>query len=142
MTKLIVVKQVVPVEIRGQRNHIKYIDKLRSISRKNRQTMTKAELGIWLEVLNNKKLDYRFFRQKPLGKFIADFYCAKLALIIEIDGPSHLTKSNTDNSRDLYFEQRGILTIRFTNNEVLHSLELVKSKLREIITKRKSELSI
>ena len=97
-------KQVVPVEIRGKRNHIN--------------------------------------RQKPLGKFIADFYCAKLALIIEVDGSSHNNKINTDQSRDVYFQQRGIVTVRFTNNGVLHSLELVRSKLREIIVKRKSDLGL
>ena len=134
------IKQVVPLEIKGQRNHIKYLNQLRSISRINRKQMTKAEIKIWLEVLANKQQGYRFFRQKPLGTFVADFYCAKLALIIEVDGSSHVAKENVDLSRDLYFQQRGIITIRFSNDEIMKYLGLVRNKLKEIIIKRKNEL--
>ncbi len=135
-------KQVVPIEVRGKRNHIKYLDSLRPISRVNRQQMTSVELKLWLTILKSKQTGYRFFRQKPLGKFIADFYCSKLALIIEVDGSSHTNRQSIDQSRDQYFQERGILTVRFTNNEIISELLKVKNKLEEIINKRKSELGI
>ncbi|GAB4246991.1 MAG: hypothetical protein Tsb0034_26070 [Ekhidna sp.] len=54
-----------------------------------RQNMTRQELILWKELSANKLLGLRFKAQHPIGNFIADFYCHKLKLVIEIDGDSH-----------------------------------------------------
>lgn len=60
-------KYVAPVEIRTQRNNIKYLEELRELSRSNRKNPTEAEYKIWNIILNSRKLQQKFLRQKPLG---------------------------------------------------------------------------
>jgi very-short-patch-repair endonuclease len=59
-------------------SHTKYAQKMR-------KAPTQAEKYMWEKLLRYKPLGYKFTRQKPIGPFIADFYCAKLLLIIELD---------------------------------------------------------
>ncbi len=63
-------------------------------------TVSKAEKYIWKALLSRNKLGHKFKRQRPIDRFIVDFFCSDLQLIIEIDGNSHKTKVNmiiTDN---------------------------------------------
>ena len=129
-----------PVEARTQKFHIRYLDLLREIARKNRKNPTEAENKIWQVFFKNRKIKEKFTRQKPIGRFIIDFYCSKLLLAIEIDGESHDNKQYQDKERDLYLEQRGIKTIRYTNNQVINDIESVYQNLIEIIKQREKEL--
>lgn len=72
---------------------------------------------------------FKFSRQKPINRFILDFYCSKLNLAIEIDGGSHINKKDNDSSRDKFLKQIGIQTIRFTNEEILYDIEKVRQKI-------------
>ena len=132
-------KYVSPEEARTKIGNLRYLDDLRALARNNRKNPTKVEEIFW-QLLSYKKLGYKFGRQKPIGRFILDFYCSKLLLAIEIDGGSHDTRENYDKGRDLYLEQRGIITSRFTNEEIENDINLVKRRLLEIIEKRKNEL--
>lgn len=87
------------------------------------------------EVLSKKQTGFIFLRQKPLHRFIADFYCSELGLVIEIDGDSHDKKKNTDKLRDKFLLCLGIRTIRFTNEEVLNNINYVKSVLKVSLVK-------
>lgn len=124
-----------PEEVRTRRGNLRYLEGLRILSRNNRKNSTKAEEIFW-KLLSYKKLHLKFLRQKPMGKFILDFYCSKLLLDIEIDGDSHDSKKYLDKQRDLYLEQRGIKTVRFENEEVLNNLNLLKEKLLKVIEDR------
>jgi len=104
--------------------------------------MPKAERIFWYEILNKQRTGYRFLRQKPVGNYIVDFYCRKLKLVIEIDGDSHLDSFKYDQMRTKFIEQQGFKVIRFTNNQVLCELELVRIKLRIELIKRHIELII
>lgn len=128
-----------PEEVRTTRGNLKYLEELRTLSRNNRKNPTESEKNFW-KLLSYKKTNLKFLRQKPMGKFILDFYCSKLMLAIEIDGDSHDNKKYLDKQRDLYFEQRGIKTVRFKNEEVLNSLTSIKEKLFKIIKDRENEL--
>ena len=66
-------------------------------------------------------------RQRVIGRFIADFYCAKAKLVIEIDGNQHFTEEGKqyDYERELVMQSFGIETIRYTNNEVEKEFEAV-----------------
>jgi len=129
-------KHISPIEAMTKRGNFKYLEDLKQLARQNRKNPTKSELLIWNVVLKNKQTGYLFLRQKPIGRFILDFYCSKLLLAIEIDGDSHNRKQNSDKSRDLYLEQRKIKTIRFKNEEVLNLIEEVKLTLEKIIKER------
>lgn len=108
---------------------------------KLRERMTKAEVCLW-EVLKNSKLEgYKFRRQHPIHKFIADFYCHKLKLIIEVDGKYHESEEqkNYDLERSELLTFQGIQIIRFTNEEVLNDIELVLKEIRKEIESINSE---
>ncbi|MFA6185451.1 MAG: endonuclease domain-containing protein [Candidatus Shapirobacteria bacterium] len=133
-------RHISPIEAMTKRGNFKYLKELRLLARQNRKNPTKSELLIWNIILKNKQTGYLFLRQKPIGRFILDFYCSKLLLAIEIDGDSHDKKQFLDKSRDLYLEQRKIKTIRFKNEEALNNIKEVKQDLSEIISNRKQEL--
>ncbi len=124
-------KNVIFDAIHSERRVVRYLPQLTEMARRNRNNPTEAESKIWREILRNKKTGYLFLRQKPLYRFIADFYCSELSLVIEIDGDSHDCKKETDKMRDDFLLCLGIKTIRFTNDEVLLYLEKVREKLNE-----------
>ncbi len=131
-----------PVEARTQKFHMRYLDLLREIARKNRKEPTESENRVWQVLFRNRKVKEKFTRQKPIGRFILDFYCSKLLLAIEIDGDSHDTKKYLDNERDLYLEQRGIKTIRYRNEQILDNIDGVYQDLIIKIKQREIELCV
>jgi very-short-patch-repair endonuclease len=114
---------------------VNYIKELTPVSRKNRNNPTLAEKKIWIELLRKNQTGFRFLRQKPINRFVLDFYCSELDLAIEIDGSSHNKKKNYDLERDKFLKLIGINTIRFTNNEILNDFENVKQKLKLSLVK-------
>ncbi|MDP2982435.1 MAG: DUF559 domain-containing protein [Candidatus Latescibacter sp.] len=106
------------------------------IARKLRLEMTEAETLIWSHI-NNKQIDgFRFRNQHPIGRYIADFYCHDLKLIIEIDGGIHNECKEYDGNRDGYLQAGGYTILLFTNNQVTSEidsvLETIRTKAREI----------
>ena len=97
-----------------------------------RQIETKAEKLLW-EKLRAKKLDgFKFRRQHPIERFIADFYCHKAKLVIEVDGGIHNDPKvkERDEGRAAEIEKYDIKIIRFTNEEVINKIEYVVEKIR------------
>lgn len=96
--------------------------------------MTNAEKKLW-RCLRGKQINgLQFYRQRPIGSFIADFYCPKKNLVIEIDGGQHYedTTIDEDNQRTEYLEKRfGLKVLRFTNLEVLKNIKGVLMKIIE-----------
>ena len=87
-------------------------------ARQLRRQMTKEERRLWYEFLRTYPL--RFFRQKVLGLYIADFYCAKAKLVIELDGSEHYEEAaiQKDAQRTAFLEQYGVRVLRIPNIEV------------------------
>jgi len=81
------------------------------------------------QFLRKNNCGYKFVRQKPIFRFIVDFYCRKLLLAIEIDGNSHDNKKSYDQQRDRYLQSVKIKTLRFTNEEVLNNFNSVLKRL-------------
>ena len=100
-----------------------------------RENMTNAESLFWKRVKNKQFHGLKFRRQHPIHKYIADFYCHKLKLIIEIDGDYHNTskQKNYDilRTKDLNFQDIKIL--RFTNDEVENEIEKVLKEIENYI---------
>lgn len=91
---------------------------LTSLAKKLRKDMTKEERHLWYDFL--RQYPVRFVRQKVLGRYIADFYCAKAKLVIELDGSQHYEKEGSlrDEMRTAFLEGYGLTVIRIPNNEV------------------------
>jgi len=83
-----------------------------------RKNATSEENHLWYDFLS--KYEIRFQRQKAIGEFIADFYCHKAKLVIEIDGSQHYTKDGKekDEFRTEVLEGYDLKVIRFTNRQV------------------------
>lgn len=102
-----------------------------------RKKETQAEKILW-EKLKNKQLSgFKFRRQHPVYTFIADFYCHKSKLIIELDGSIHNLPEikEKDKGRTCEIENLGIKLIRFTNNEVYTDIEKVLNKIKNELNK-------
>jgi len=110
---------------------IPYDKNLVSKARELRKSETEAEKKFWSEILKNKNLiNFKFTRQKPIGNFIMDFYCAKLKLAIEIDGKIHKFQKIRDKERDNLLKRKfGVRIIRYKNEDVLNNTELVLDDL-------------
>jgi very-short-patch-repair endonuclease len=102
--------------------------------------MTAAEKIIW-EIICKNQLGVRLRRQHPVWKYIADFYCHDLKLIIEIDGGIHLTAENKeyDISRDIALNEFGMQIIRFTNDQVINETNKVIEEIKRTIEIRKQK---
>ena len=98
-----------------------------------RKNMTPAEKLLWQRLRNYQLDGFYFRRQHPIKYFIADFYCAKADLIVEVDGGVHNNPDNKewDINRTAELEKSGITVIRFTNEEVLNDIGGVIQKIRQ-----------
>ncbi len=99
-----------------------------------RKVPTRAERVLWKH-LNKNKLGVKFRRQHPVSRYIADFYCHRLKLVIEIDGDYHLdsVQGEYDKFRTEDLREFGIKVIRFTNNQVLSNIESVLNQIKNEI---------
>ena len=106
-----------------------------SNAKKLRENPTQAEEVMWLSLRNNQLDGYKFRRQHPLLRYVADFYCHQLKLVIEIDGEYHQTveQKKLDKERTVNIEFQGLDVIRFTNAEVLTDMDSVLRKIKEFI---------
>jgi len=105
-------------------------------ARENRKNSTKAENIFWYILKDRKFLWYKFRRQKCIWPFILDFYSSELLLWIELDGWYHNDTIDYDRHRDAEIYKKGILVIRFRNEDIEKNLEWVVSELKQIIKER------
>jgi very-short-patch-repair endonuclease len=100
-----------------------------------RKNPTKAEQMLWKHLKKFRSTGFIFRRQHPIDFYIADFYCHKLKLVIEVDGEIHDTDQTRehDDSRTGHLEHYGIKVIRFNNEEVFENEELVISQIRKYL---------
>lgn len=83
-----------------------------------------SEALLWNE-LKQSKLGFRFTKQKPIGNYIADFYCAEKNLVIEVDGWTHDEKFEYDTARDEYMKSIGIHVLRIRDIDVKQDMSNV-----------------
>ena len=112
-----------------------YDKRLKERSRILRENMTAAEEYLWAKIRTDKVQGYRFYRQKPTGIYIADFYCHKAKLVIEIDGSQHSSIQNReyDQGRSDFFMGLGIRVIRFSNRDILSNINAVLEKIKQLL---------
>jgi len=111
-----------------------YNKKLKPFARELRKHSTLSEIILWTEVLKSRKLKgYQFLRQRTVYKYIADFFCKELKLIIELDGFTHESKQFVDKVRQKELEKLGYNVIRFDDAEVMGELGRVRNDLERWI---------
>ncbi|MFA5308277.1 MAG: DUF559 domain-containing protein [Dehalococcoidales bacterium] len=113
---------------------IPYNKNLKELSKSLRNNLTEAERCLW-QRLKLKHLGYVFYRQKPIGNYIVDFYCQKAKLVVEVDGGQHFTDETAGNDRirDEYLQSLGLKVLRFSNSEVLKYTDRVAEKIQIFI---------
>jgi very-short-patch-repair endonuclease len=107
------------------------------LAKENRKNPTPAEKVLWNILRKYRNEGFLFRQQHPIYIFIADFYCHKIKLVIEVDGEIHFNKESQehDDGRTGVMEKFGIKVLRFTNDQVLFSQETVIEQINLFITK-------
>jgi len=129
------------------RIHYKRYSGILALARKLRKNSTPSEKLLW-EVLRRKQFaGYKFLRQHPvfyridkdwIDFYIPDFYCSKLKLILELDGPIHENHKEEDYDRDTKLKSRGFIVKRIKNEElqdINNVIAIIKDIINECRTK-------
>ena len=117
-------------------NNCAYNKKLRPFANKLRKEMTKAEACLWKYALRAGQMKgYQFRRQRPVLRYIADFLCKELKLVIEVDGITHqddeIGVKDKRKTHDL--EKAGFKVIRFTDEDVLKNMSGVMERIERVV---------
>jgi very-short-patch-repair endonuclease len=119
-------KSTVSNRIRGTTREIE------AAARRLRQELTPSEAVLW-EVLRGRQFEGLKFRcQHPVGRFIVDFYCPSLKLVIEIDGSVHDDQKAYDQARTEQLQDFGYYVLRFSNGQVVNDLLTVLNQIAQI----------
>ena len=116
--------------------NLHYSASLKEKARHLRNNLTPAEKHFWNSL---RRIPFykevSFNRQKPIGKYIADFYSHRLKLVIERDVDTHgeTPRISYDLNRTQYFKSKGLRVLRFTNREVLENIARVLGKIEELV---------
>ena len=104
--------------------------------------MTKEEKRLWYDFLRTYPI--RFSRQKVLGKYIADFYCAKAKLVVELDGSGHYTEEqeNYDKERTAFLAGYGLTVVRIPNNQIHENFRGVCEYIDRIVKRSLNQQSL
>ena len=106
---------------------IHYEPYLTELARQLRNNATKSEIRLWQHLKRDQLHGYDFHRQKPIDRYIVDFFCNKLRLAIECDGYSHqfLEVIQKDTKKTKRLNQLGIRVLRFSDWQILNDTENV-----------------
>jgi very-short-patch-repair endonuclease len=101
----------------------------RQFARQLRREMTPQEAKVWQAVRGRRLGGFKLRRQQVIDGFIADFYCAEVGLVVELDGAVHDDRVEYDANRDLVIAQRRLTVLRIRNERIDNELAAV---LREV----------
>ncbi len=117
---------------------LQYNPNLKPAARRLRKGMTESEQALWLHLRRKLMLGVHFYRQKPIGNYIVDFYAPEAKLVIEVDGSQHLDANYAQNDarRDLFLTTQGLKVLRFTNLQVLKERDAVLEAIHRTLGER------
>src|SRR4030065_1456669 len=103
-----------------------------------RKNLTDSEKSLWSRLRNKQFLGIQFYRQKPIGKHIVDFFAPRAKLVVEVDGSQHVEDKHAqkDRSRDDYLASFGLKVLRFNSREVLKESDAVVEVIYRTITEK------
>ena len=113
-----------------------YNKDLKEFSRKLRNNSTLGEILLWQKLRAGSMMNYTFNRQKPLGRYIVDFYCKPLKLVIEIDGSYHFEEEQKikDKLRQQILEKMGLSFLRFSEQQIRKDMDIVLKAIEQYIS--------
>lgn len=120
--------------------HAGAIKPLYQRARELRNNATLAESILWT-YLKSKPLGFKFRRQHPYSIYILDFYCHLVKLVIEVDGSIHNNvdiKAN-DDQRQTTLQNDGLIALRFQNDTIIKTPEIVISEIENFLLTKKNE---
>ncbi len=117
-------------------NSFIYNGKNKQNAKNLRRNMTEQERKLWYLFL--KDYPIKFYKQRTINNYIADFYCAKAKLVIELDGSQHYSDKGIeyDQKRTEVFEANGIKVLRFTNPQITFNFKEVCEVISTEINRR------
>ena len=125
-----------PTQGRAKRHRIRP-DRL-TRARELRRAMTFPERLLWSRLRACRAAGLKWRRQAPIGAYVADYYCAAAALVVEVDGLSHAGREAHDKTRTESLAAIGLHVIRVTNDEVLRDLDAVVQYITALAEQRLS----
>ena len=123
---------------------LQYNVNLKGKSRLLRKNLTDSERAMWLRLRCKQLMGIQFYRQKPIGNYIVDFFAPKGKLVIEVDGSQHMHAYSLqkDKKRDEYLIGLDLKILRFNSNEVMKETDAVVEIIYQTMKKQlKSEIS-
>lgn len=119
---------------------LEYEPHLKRYARDLRSKLTEAEQCLWQRLRRKQIHGVQFYRQKPIGHFIVDFYAPAIGLVIELDGGQHFEPDalKYDQRRDAYLRQQGLQVMRFDNMQVLKETDAVLGVIHNFAGETKS----
>lgn len=103
-------------------------------ARELRREMTPQERKLWYLFLH--KFPVKFYKQRIIGPYIVDFYCASAKLVIEIDGSQHYEKAGQvyDIKRTEYLSKMGLRVVRYSNADINYRFNQVCDSIYHLLT--------
>jgi very-short-patch-repair endonuclease len=104
------------------------------LAKELRKAETEAEKILWSKLNRNQILNLQFRKQHPINIFIADFYCPKIKLVIELDGSIHELPEyqSHDIGRTEVLNDFGITVIRFTNEQIVEQIDSTIESIKTV----------
>ncbi len=124
---------------------LKYDADLKDTARLLRTHLTDSEEALWFRLRRKQLLGVQFYRQRPIGNCIVDFFAPKARLVVEVDGSQHLVAEHAQNdmARDAYLASLGLRVLRFNSREALTDEDaVVESIYRAIAEQLKAEIPL
>ena len=120
---------------------LKYNPNLKQTARRLREEMTHSEQMLWSRLRKKQLQSTQFYRQKPIGTYIVDFYAPKAKLVVEVDGSQHLglEHKQNDEERDAYLTSSGLQVLRFGNMRVLQEIDAVVDAILQALVELRGE---
>jgi very-short-patch-repair endonuclease len=123
---------------------LQYSPNLKGKARQLRKNLTDSESALWSRLRSKQIMGIQFYRQKPVGNYIVDFFAPKVNMVVEIDGSQHVQTDylQRDKNRDECLVGLGLKVLRFKSNEVLKATDaIVEVIYRTVIEQMNSEIS-
>ena len=117
-------------------NMLVYRADLKQKARQLRSHLTDSEIVLWSRLKGKQILGVQFYRQKPIGDYIIDFFAPKVKLVVEVDGSQHHEQKGLDQDklRDAYLAGLGLKVLRFNSNVVLRETDSIVEVIYKTIT--------
>lgn len=117
-----------------------YNGDLKSNSRQLRKNQTNCEALLWFRLRRKQILGIQFYRQRPIGNYIVDFYAPKVKLVVELDGSQHFEEKQKayDLKRDACLKEQGLTVMRFNDLQALNETSGVLETIYQFVARGKN----